>query len=77
MGGCEANPRLSRKGIFFKKMESGTNMSGNAYRNFKTPVKLEFILQNLEEGNKYQVAVQLPEAKSNFMTEEITSPKVV
>ena len=52
MGGCEANPRLSRKGIFFKKMESGTNMSGNAYRNFKTPVKLEFILQNLEEGNK-------------------------
>ena len=75
MGGCEANPRLSRKGIFFKKMESGTNMSGNAYRNFKTPVKLEFILQNLEEGNKYQVAVQLPEAKSNFMTEEITSPK--
>ena len=31
--GCEANPRLSRKGIFFQKIDSSKNMQGGVNQN--------------------------------------------
>jgi hypothetical protein len=72
--GCEDNPRLSRKGIYFQKSDSSKNIPGGTYQNYKTPVKLEFTLQNLQAGKKYRIKVVLADVKNFFYTEEITSP---
>ena len=72
--GCEANPRLSRKGIFFQKIDSSKNMQGGVNQNYKTPVKLEFILQNLKSGKNYRIKVALADVKNSFYTEEMSSP---
>jgi len=72
--GCESNPRLSRKGIYFQKIDSGKNVQGGVNQNYKTPVKLEFILQNLKSGNNYRIKVALADVKNSFYTEEMPSP---
>ena len=72
--GCEPIPTLSRKGIYFQKIDSGKNMQDVTFQNFKTPVKLEFTLQNLKAGNNYKIKVELADIKNSFYTEEIISP---
>ena len=69
--GCETNPRLSKKGIYFQKIDSNNTNMGNTFQNYKAPVKLEFTLQNVKIGDSYKIYISMPDSNSNFSTEEI------
>ena len=72
--GCESNrPRLVKKEIYFQKIDSITQNTENNYQNFKTPVKLEFILQNIKIGDTCRIHIKIPNSVENFFTEEIKS----
>ena len=73
--GCEVIPKLSKKGIYFQKIDSDKIKTDDTFQNFKTPVKLEFTLKNLKAGNNYKIEVDSSGSLNNFYTEEITSPK--
>ena len=68
--GCEPNPRMVPKRIYFQKSDSKTVNAGNTYQNYKTPVKLEFILQNVNKGDKYRINLKTAENSKSFNTEE-------
>ena len=74
--GCEPNPRTVKKGIYFQKIDSKTINSGNTYQNFKTPIKLEFILQNVDKGDKYRINVKSAENSQSFNTEELVCTSI-
>ena len=68
---CESNrPRLIEKKIYFQKIDSEQQNVDN-YQNFKTPVKLEFILQNIKIGDIYKIHITVPNAVETFFTEEM------
>ena len=70
--GCESNrPRLIKKEIYFQKIDSEQQNRENNYQNFKTPVKLEFILQNIKIGDIYKIHITVPNAVETFFTEEM------
>ena len=74
--GCEANqPRQAKKRIFFQKIDSNQANSQNTFQNFKTPVKLEFILRNAKIGDSYKIHITFPDSNNTFFTEELIPSK--
>ena len=76
--GClfEPRPRPRGKQILFHVTNSNIRQSNNTYGNMKTPIQLDFTLENTNANNKYQIQVSSLDSRELFSTEsEIASNK--
>ena len=71
--GTRPRPRAYQKGIFFKTASTNQNNNGNYNDNSKTPVKLDFFLENAEKGQAYSIIILFPGNVNKFTTERITA----
>ena len=70
---CGTRPRPSKKGIYFPIESTNQNNNGNYNDNSKTPVKLDFLLENAEKGQAYRILISFPGNVNKFSTERITA----
>ena len=63
-------PRAYQKGIFFKTASTNQNHNGNYNDNSKTPVKLDFFLENAEKVKLIVSLFYFLEMLINFQLKE-------
>ena len=63
---CESRPRPREKQILFHVTNSNIQQSNNTYGNMKTPIQLDFTLENTNANNKYQIQVSSLDSRELF-----------